>query len=75
MDVLADLASTVHFNSFSLKFREFQLYGATGVCCRDLKLQFKLVSHEVVNARADSLPTSAIFAGFDLEPIIVLLLI
>jgi hypothetical protein len=75
VDVLADLASTVHFDCFSLEFREFQLNGAAGVRGRDLKLQFKLVSDEVVNAGAYSLPTSAILAGFDLEPIIVLLLI
>lgn len=75
MNILANLASAVHFDGFSLELRKFQLDGAAGICCRDFKLQFELIPDQVVDAGANPLPTSTIFAGLNLEPIIVLLLI
>lgn len=75
VDILANLAPSVHFDCFSLEFRQFQLNGTAGIRCRDLKLQFELVSNQVIDTGTNSLPTSAIFTGLNLEPIIVLLLI
>lgn len=76
MDILTDLATSVHFDSLALKLRKFQFDGTGWVSCGDLELKFEAVSDEVVAGGASALPLGPLLVGgLDLEPVIVLLFV
>ena len=73
MDVLADFTSSIHLHCLALELRQFQLYRAGGIGGRDLKLQLKLITNQVMSVMADTLPLGCLFIdGLDFKPIIIL---
>lgn len=71
MNVLANFSSSVHFDSFSIEFREFKFNRTTWVGGGDLEKEFKLVLDQVVGVGAGTLPLGAFFVGLNFEPVVV----
>lgn len=72
VDVLADLASPVHFDGFAFEFGQFQLDGGARVGGGYLELELEFVFDEVVGVGADPVPLDSVLAGLQLEPIVVI---
>ena len=75
MDILTNLSPSVHLYRFSLQLRQFYFDWTAGVGSWHLKLQFEVISNQVVSIGACSLPFEAVFAGLNLKPIIILLFV
>lgn len=76
MDILADLASSVHLHCLAFQFRQLEFNRTTGISRRYLKLQLKLIPYQIMHAGASPGPRgSLLIIRLDLEPIIIAFLI
>ncbi len=57
MNIEADFASSVHFVSLAIQLRELHLDRSCRVGCRNLELEVKFESDEVVDVPTLSLPS------------------
>lgn len=75
MYILTYFSSSIHFDSFSLKFRYLQLYRTTWVCCRYLELNLEFILDKVMCIRTSPVPFCPLFIWLDLEPVIITIFI
>lgn len=71
VNILTNLATSVHLDSFSVQLWELQLDGTAWVCGWDFKLELELILDQVMSVWADSVPLGALFVGLYFEPVIV----
>lgn len=75
MNCLTDFAAAVHLGREAVQLRKLQLRGSGGIRDWDFKLEVKLVTNLVIVIPAGTSPSRARLVAFDVEPILVLLLI
>ena len=75
VDILAYFPPAVHLYGLALQLRQLEFDGGTGVSGWDLKLEFELVSDEVVGGGAHPLPFGAFLVGLYFEPVVILFLV
>ena len=75
MDILTNFPPSVHLDSLSFEFRQFQFDGGAGVGGWNIELQFELIADEVMSIGAGAFPASTVFEGLYFEPVVVLLLV